>query len=167
HPLPTIRQELSLSPGTLLAVSCSRAHPYKRVSDIVDAAALLADLDLRFIHVGDGPELGALQSRIAQHGLDDRFTLLGQRNDVAQILSGCDMAIHASSGEVGLSLSILEFMASGLAVLVTDEPSVSQIINPGEDGLTFRHGNVEALAAGIRMLASDAQLRSNLGRAAR
>lgn len=167
HPHPTIRQELSLSPNTLLAVSCSRAHPYKRIADIVDAAALLTDLDLHFMHIGDGPELDALQSRIRKHSLDRRFTLLGQRSDVASILSGCDIAIHASSGEVGLSLSILEFMASNLAVLVTDEPSVSKVIDPERTGLTFQHGNAKALAAKIRLLASSQDMRKRLGQEAR
>lgn len=166
HPLPTIREELSISRNTVLAVSSSRVHPYKRIGDIVDAAALLTDLDLHFIHIGDGPDFDALQSRIRKLGLDSRFTLLGQRNDVPKILAGCDMAIHASSGE-GLSLSILEFMASRLAVIVTDEPSVSQIIEPDVSGLKYRHGNVEALAAGIRILANDPQTRVRLGQGAR
>lgn len=167
HPLTTIRKELSLSPDTLLTVSCSRVHPYKRVTDIVDAAALLTDLNLKFIHIGDGPAFEVLQSRIREHGLDGRFTLLGHREDVPEILSGCDIAIHASSGEVGLSLSILEFMASQLATVVTDEPSVSRVIDSGRTGLTFQHGNVQALSEQLRLLAQDRSLRHNLGQAAR
>lgn len=167
HPRPTIRKELLLSPDTLLAVSCSRVHTYKRVSDIVDAAALLTDLDVRFIHIGDGPGFEALQMKIEELGLQSRFTLLGQRDDVAEILSGCDIAIHASSGEVGLSLSILEFMASQLALVVTDEPTVSRIIDSGRTGLTFPHGDAQALAARLRELSSDSHMRLRLGKAAR
>lgn len=167
HPHPTIRQELSLTPDTLLIVSCSRVHPYKRIFDIVDAAARVGDLNVRFIHIGDGPAFEALQSRIRERGLDGRFTLLGQRSDVPEILSGCDIAVHASSGEVGLSLSILEFMASRLAVVVTDEPTVSGIIDSGRTGLTFPHGDSQQLAAILRRLATDRHLRSRLGDAAR
>jgi len=167
HPRPTIREELSLRPDTLLTVSCSRVHPYKRVTDIVDAAALLTDLDMRFIHIGDGPDFEALRAKIRERNLESRFTLLGHRHDVAEILSGCDIAIHASSGEVGLSLSILEFMASQLAVVVTDEPSVSQVIDSGRTGLTFQHGNVQSLAERLRALGSDQQMRDRLGQAAR
>ena len=164
---PTIRTELSLSPDTVLVVSCSRLHPYKRVHDIVDAAALLTDINVHFIHIGDGPEFGPLQDRIRARGIDQRFTLLGRRNDVAQILSGCDVAVHASSGEVGLCLAILEFMASRLALTVTDEPSVSSLIDPGVTGLTFAHSNVSSLAESLRILAADKNLRRRLGQAAR
>ena len=167
HPASTIRNELSLSPSTLLVVSCSRVHHYKRITDIVDAAALLGDLDIHFIHIGDGPDFDVLQSRIRHHGLEQRFTLLGQRDDVPEILSGCDIAVHASNGEVGLCLSILEFMAARLPVIVTDEPSVSRVIEPGVTGLTFPHGNEQALAAQVRVLANDGSERRRLGQAAR
>lgn len=167
QPNPTIRHELGLPPDAVLAVSCSRLTAYKRVSDIVDAAALLGDTNLHFIHVGDGPELEALQARIRKHGIDGRFTLLGKRDDVPQILSGCNIGIHASNGEVGLCLAILEFMASGLAVTVTDEQTVSEIIEHNVTGLKYRHGNVKILADTLRQLAVDADLRKRLGRAAR
>ena len=167
QPNPTIRTELSLSPRTILVVSCSRLHPYKRVHDIVDAAAILRDIDVHFIHIGDGPDHGTLQDRIRARGVGQRFTLLGHRSDVALVLSGCDIAVHASSGEVGLCLAILEFMASGLALAVTDEPSVSRAIDPGVTGLTFAHANVSSLAESLRTLAADGDLRRRLGRAAR
>lgn len=167
NPHSVIREELSLSNDTLLVVSCSRAHKYKRIADIVDAAALLRDLDVHFIHIGDGPDFEALNLRVRHHGLHNRFTLLGERHDVPEILSGCDIAVHASNGEVGLCLSILEFMASRLPVVVTDEPSVSRVIEPEITGLTYPHGDIEALAAQLRRLATNKSLRQRLGESAR
>lgn len=167
HPHPTIRHELSLSQTTRLVVSCSRVHTYKRITDIVDAAALLGDLDIHFIHIGDGPDFQMLRSRIQAHGLCERFTLLGSQHDVPRILAGCDIAVHASNGEVGLCLSILEFMASGLPVVATDEPSVSRLIEPGKTGLTYPHGNVRALADRIKLLANDQYMRKHIGSTAR
>lgn len=167
QPNPTIRTELALAPETVLVVSCSRVHPYKRVHDIVEAAARLRNLTVHFIHIGDGPATTALQARIRELGLEHRFTLLGHRNDVAQVLSGCDIAVHASSGEVGLCLAMLEFMATGLALAVTDEPTVSRLIMPGVTGVTFPHGNVPALADTLRLLVADPHLRHRLGKAAR
>lgn len=167
QPNSTIRSELSLSAHTVLVVSCSRLHPYKRVQDIVEAAALLKDLDVHFLHIGDGPDSATLQTRIRERGLERRFTLLGHRNDVAQVLSGCDIAVHASNGEIGLCLAILEFMATGLALAVTDEPTVSRLIEPGVTGLTYPHRNVPALADALRSLAIDPSLRRRLGQAAR
>lgn len=165
-PSPTIRHELELPPDVLLAVSCSRLHAYKRIADIVDAAAQLLDLPIHFIHVGDGPQFASLQARIRDRGLTTRFTLLGRRNDVPMILSGCDIAVHASNGE-GLSLALLEFMASRLPIAVTDEPTVSGILEPGVTSLKFKHGDVTALAETLRTLVTDDRLRQRLGQAAR
>jgi glycosyltransferase involved in cell wall biosynthesis len=61
----------------------------------------------------------------------------------------------------------LEFMASSLPVVLTDEPSVSRVIIPGVTGLTYPHGNVEALADRLRLLLSDTRMRHRLGHAAR
>ena len=167
QPNPTIRQELRLPPEAVLAVSSSRLTPYKRVNDIVDAAALVGDANLHFIHIGDGPELDILKIRVRKYGIESRFTLLGRRNDVPRILSSCDIGVHASSGEVGLCLAILEFMATGLALAVTDEPTVSAIIEPDVTGLTYPHGNIIALAEVLRTLAANPALRKRLGQAAR
>lgn len=167
QPNPTIRHELGLHPETVLAVSSSRLTPYKRVNDIVDAAALVSDTNLHFIHIGDGPELDSLKTLIRKHRIADRFTLLGRRDDVARILADCDIGIHASEGEVGLCLAILEFMATGLALAVTNEPSVSAIIEPRVTGLTYAHGDSAALAGVLRKLASNPDLRKRLGTAAR
>ena len=163
----TIRQDLGLAPETILAVSSSRLHPYKRVRDIVDAAALLSDINIHFLHLGDGPEFGTLQARINERGIAARFTLLGRRTDVPEILAGCDIGVHASNGEVGLCLAILEFMATGLALAVTDEPTVSGVVEPNVTGLTYPHGSVAALAELLRTLAKDLPLRQRLGTAAR
>lgn len=163
----SIRTELSLPPDRLLVVSCSRVHPYKRITDIIDAAAQLRNAKLHFIHIGDGPELFALRRKIHALNLDNQFTLLGRRDDVANILSGCDIGVHASDGEVGLCLAILEFMASGLATVITNQPSVSGIIEPGVTGLTFRHRDITSLSETLRRLANDRTLRQQLGLAAR
>lgn len=168
----TIRQELGLAAGTLIIVSSARADRYKRIDHIIDAAALVRaarpHVPICFIHCGSGPAFDFYAGRVRDKNLEGYFRLLGKRTDIARVLVGCDIAAHASRGEVGMSLSILEFMSAGLPAVVTDERSVwSECIRDGETGLLFRSGSPADLSEKLLRLIDDASLRQRLGANAR
>ena len=167
-----IRQELGIGMDTLIVVSSSRASRYKRIEDIIDAAAVIRSArpstPICFIHCGGGPDFEFYAQRVRDKALEGYFRLLGKRTDVARILIGCDIAAHASQGEVGLCLSILEFMSAGLPTVAADEPSVAgECIRDGETGLLFRSGSPGDLSDKLLQLIDDASLRHRLGANAR
>jgi glycosyltransferase involved in cell wall biosynthesis len=84
---------------------------------------------------------------------------------VLAILKASDFAVHASKGE-GLSLSILEFMGSGLPVIVSDDPTVAQTVEQNVTGLLFQTGNAADLAARLEQLLGSQPERARLGAAA-
>lgn len=160
----TIRQELGISPDTVLIVSSSRATAYKRIHEIVDAAMWLQDRDVCFIHCGRGNDtkyFEALQERA--RGLNN-FRLLGDRNDVLKILPACDIAVHAAEGEVGYSLAMLEFMAAGLPTVVRNDPSVCGCIKDEVTGLLFK--NTDELLTKLDRLIRSREGRQRMGLAA-
>lgn len=168
----TIRQELGLTHETLLIVSSARADRYKRIDDIIDAAAMVRaarpNVPLCFIHCGGGPDFEFFVQRIRDRGLEGYFRLLGKRSDMDRVLIGCDIAVHASQGEVGLCLAILEFMSAGLPSVVADDPSVwCECIRDNETGLLFRSGSPEDLCTKLLRLIDDPSLRQRIGSAAR
>jgi glycosyltransferase involved in cell wall biosynthesis len=125
-----------------------------------------------YIHCGggrreDGNDIDAFREMIDKAGLQKRFFILGHRSDVAGVLASSDIAVHASQGEVGTSLSILEFMRAGLPAVVSDDPTVCQGIRNGVNGLTFTAGDASALAAQVNRLITNPELRHSLGAAAR
>jgi glycosyltransferase involved in cell wall biosynthesis len=165
----TIRESLGIRPDSVVIVSSGRAHPYKRFDFIVRVAAAMrsvADGDYVFALVGDGDMIPKLRAQIDALGLADKVRLLGFRSDVRDILCAADIAIHASLGE-GFSLSIVEYMSSGLPVIVPDIPSVSQAIEPGVTGLVYPRDNVERAAEHVMALCNDAARRAEMGRAAK
>jgi colanic acid/amylovoran biosynthesis glycosyltransferase len=77
-------------------------------------------------------------------------------------------SIVASDGdEEGTPTVLLEAAACGLPVLSTLHGGIPEIVEHGVTGLLAPERDVEALAAGLRTLASDAALRRRLGEAAR
>src|SRR5699024_1175935 len=122
-----MRRELGMDPDSLVVLSTGRVHPYKRHERILELAEQLRrrrpDRNIVFVIVGDGPALEALREQVRQAGLEDQVRLLGFRRDTPNLLGMADLALHPARGE-GFSLSIIEYMAAGLPVLVPDIPSV-------------------------------------------
>jgi glycosyltransferase involved in cell wall biosynthesis len=122
--------------------------------DPLTAARAAEDADVELLVVGDGPLRAGL----------GRARLLGRRSDVADLLGGADLYLHTSRRE-GLSFSLLEAMAAGLACVAGDLPENREAL--GDAGLYAPLGDVEAFAAALRTLADDPEKRGALGTAAR
>ncbi len=86
-----------------------------------------------------------IDNLIRKYNMIDKIIFLGYRDDVAEILQTFDVFVLPSRSE-GLSISLLEAMASGRPVVATDVGMNGVIISNGEDGLIVRSGDDEAMA---------------------
>lgn len=136
--------------------------------DLLAAAATLKSEGRRFriVLAGDGPLERQLERDVARRGLSDEVTFLGRRDDVAALMRQADVFVRPSLSE-GMSLAVLEAMASGLPVVLTDVSGSRELIEPGVSGLLVRPGDVEGLTSALRRLLLDHELRRALGRDAR
>jgi glycosyltransferase involved in cell wall biosynthesis len=160
-----IRAELGIPSDALVVVSASRATQYKRIHHIIEAAARLRNV--YFVHCGDGPDLPFFNAEISRLRLEKRFFLVGRREDVPGILASADIGVHASAGEVGTSLSIMEFARAGLPIVLPNSPSVAGGFKDDVTALIYEPGNIAHLAANLSLLAGNAELRSSIGGAAK
>ncbi len=125
---------------------------------------------VRLVFAGQGfpgdPESSEAEVRafVRQHGLEERVSLLGYRPDVHDLLRALDVCCLVSYRE-GLPLSLIEAMATGLAVVGTDVPGIRDVIEPERNGLLVPPDDVAALAGALERLARDEALRDRLGRA--
>lgn len=159
-----IRYQLGIPHDAIVVVSSGRVHEYKRITTIIEAAAMVDD-DIYFIHCGDGEDMQQCRELIRKRGLERRFFMLGKRDDVPSILAASNIAVHASKGEAA-SLAILEFMRAKLPVVLPDEPTVAQEVRHERDGLLYESGNAKELANAIVRLVDDAAFRHHMGQAA-
>lgn len=152
----------------ILAVG--RLSPEKGFAVLIEALALLRHrgLDAGLAIVGDGPERGALERRIASLGLADRIDLTGELPpaEVARVLAQSDVFCMASFSE-GLPISIMEAMAAGVPVVSTWIAGIPELARQNETALTVPPADAEALAEAIARLIGDQDLRVRLARAAR
>ena len=158
------RAAVGAGEDTVLAVAVGVLRPQKGHADLVAAVAgLSADLPLRVVVAGDGPERDRL-ARLAG-GLGDRFRFLGWVDDVPALLDAADFVVHPSTADA-LPTALLEAAAAARPVVATRVGGVPEIVS-AETGVLVDAGDVAALSAGIARLAGDVALRLRLGEAAR
>lgn len=149
--------------------------PWHDVATLIDAFAVLrqrAVPDARLKIVGEGPERPALEAQLAVHGLSDaaQFTGALAAAQVPDALAQMHTAVAPYSGtkEFYFSpLKIYEYMAAGLPVVASQVGHLTEIVADGRTGLLCPPDDATALADKLAMLATDADLRTNLGQAAR
>ena len=148
-------------PDDALAIGCvGRLEEQKGHRFQLEAAARL-DPDCKIFVVGDGRLRNELEAQAR-----GRVTFLGARSDVADILRALDIYVMPSLWE-GLSIAMLEAMAAGLPLVISDVSGVAQAFGGEECGIRVPPGDSAALAEAIRALAQDPQRRQRLGEAAR
>jgi glycosyltransferase involved in cell wall biosynthesis len=143
-------------------------RPEKGYDVLVDAAAVVLQQfpDARFECIGTGPELAAIEARMAERGVRQAFALLGQRDDVPARLTQADIFVLPSRTE-SLPNSMLEAMAAGLPVIASAVGGIPEIVDDGRTGLLSPAGDAPALAERLLRVMSDAALGNQLARAAR
>lgn len=122
--------------------------------------------DARLMIVGDGEQRRDLEKMAQGLGIADAVTWTGFRQDIPRLLSAMDIFVLPSSNE-GLSLSILEAMAAGKAVVVTDVGGAQEIVADQESGLVIPPDSVSALYEAMDSLLADPAERVRMGREAR
>ena len=121
---------------------------------------------LRLVMIGDGPLRAECKRLLDTAGIRDLAWLPGERNDVAEIMSGLDCFVLPSLAE-GISNTILEAMASGLPVIATDVGGNADLVKSGITGQIVPAGDPEALALQIVELANSPDQAKRMGRLGR
>ncbi len=145
-------------------------RPVKRIEDLVEAMAVVAQKDPRAVLLIIGNAYGvdpqALAARARELGFGDRIILPGRVEDSAAALRALDVFVSCSIFE-GASNAIIEAMAAGLPVVATAVGGTPEVVADGETGLLVPPRAPERLGEAIARLVEDAALRARLGRAAR
>jgi glycosyltransferase involved in cell wall biosynthesis len=127
------------------------------------------DIEWRLCFAGDGDRLAAVQRLAADHQLAGavRFAGLLPEGMVADWLRELDIYVHASDGET-LSTSLLQAMATGLPIVASDIPGISNLLaGNGETIGILSPNDPENFADAIIGLVDDPLHRRALGSRAR
>ena len=160
--------------GPLRVLFVGRIERRKGVDTLLAAARELIDerADLTFTLVGPNADPGYRASFEDEASRDSRLAaairFTGGVSDSELIRLYCESDIVClPSRYESHGIALIEAMMFGKPILTCDAGGIGEVVQAGRDALLVAPEDPDALAAGLRRLASDPGLRSRLGAAAR
>lgn len=117
---------------------------------------------VRFLVIGGGEEEAKLRKMVLDLNLEKDVLFLGDRNDVAKILSILHVSVLTSLFE-GLPFTILESMAAARPVVASDIDGMREIVVPGVTGILVPPRDSEATGAAILELLREPKRAEEMG----
>lgn len=127
-----VRNEIGIPMDALVFGAAGRFHPAKDHFNLVRAAGEIAKQNNKahFVFCGErvdtkNPELRAW---VLETGFEDRFHLLGSRDDLQRVMAALDVFISSSCFSEGFPNVVCEAMACGVPCVVTDVGDSAHIV---------------------------------------
>lgn len=136
-----------------IVLSIGRLQPEKNYHGLIRAFARVHKEhdDTLLLIVGSGPERERLLFLVRSFALEDCVKILPWARDVATYDKTCDVYVQPSLYE-GWGLAVIEAMASGAPVVMTDVGCAGEIVRSEETGIVVPVGDEQALAYALGRL---------------
>lgn len=169
HPGPTpYRERWGVTPQEVVVLLARRLVDKNGVTVFAAAAAELRGLPVKLVFAGDGPERSKVSAILRRVNMYDRALFLGNipNTEMPDIYRAADLSVLPSFLEA-TSITGLESMASGLALVGTRVGGIPTLIEDGASGLLVPPGDPVALGHALRDLVQDPARRLAMGEQAR
>ena len=167
--------QLSLPPNIprdkKIILQIARIHPDKNVQDSLRIAKKVCENrnDCIFIHAG--ANYGELQGRYFRNlcklkqklQLNDRYFFIGERSDIAGLLSMCHFVINTTRVAQGTPNALLETLSLGRPIVALRCPGISDVVQHEKTGYIAE--GVDDAVQRIKTLLDNPDLRLEMGRA--
>ena len=150
------RKEFNISGNAIIVFSVGELNYNKNHVTVIKALSEVNIDNLYYIVTGKGERKEELEKLALQLGV--KLILTGYRTDVADLYHMSDIYVFPSYRE-GLSVSLMEAMASGLPCVVSNIRGNNDLIDEDKGGVLCAPDNIEQFANGIEKLVSDSFLR--------
>jgi len=139
-------------------------RPDKRHDIFINAAADVLDVfpHTSFLIVGDGSEKANIESLIDRYDIGAKVHMVGNRDDIPEILSLLDISVLSSEHEV-FPNTILESFAMGKPVVATAVGGVPEIVYDGYNGFLVPPYDHIALSNAIKRILHSPTLGQRMG----
>lgn len=156
------RHELGIPQDAFVLLAVGELNKNKNHEVIIRSMAKINNPNLFFVICGQGLLEEPLKKLIFELGLEKRVKLLGFRKDIKEICNASDIFVFPSFRE-GLSVALMEAMASGLPVVCSKIRGNVDLNKDGEGGYLVDPKDVEGFTQAISSLSLNQQLREEMG----
>ena len=163
-----IRKQLGFQEEHVVVGKIARLFHLKGHSYLIEAAQKVVRQhpQVRFLLIGDGLLRKPLEAEIRQKGLEPffHFTGLVKPAEIPALIGAMDMLVHTSLRE-GLARALPQALLAGKPAISYDVDGAAEVVIPNQTGVLLAPQSVDPLAEAIGQLATDGQLRRQLGEA--
>lgn len=145
------RKELGMGDDDIMVLSVGELNKNKNHEVILRAIAALNNKRVKFVVAGRGLLKNHLESLAGDLNISDQIQLLGFRTDIRELFVAADIFAHPSFRE-GLSVAVMEAMASGLPIICSRIRGNTDLIDEGKGGFLFIPDSVEEAQQALNSL---------------
>lgn len=139
---------------------------YRKHQDLlIDVVGLLKTEipNIKLLLAGDGAFLNKFKKQVDELGINQNVEFLGYRKDISKLMLMSDVAVSSSRQE-GLPVNVMEAMATGLPLVVTDCRGNSDLVTDDMNGNVIKMDDVDGFCKSIKQLYYSEELREKYRR---
>lgn len=147
------RKELDIGEDDIMILSVGELNKNKNHEVVLRAIAALGNRKIKFVIAGRGVLKEYLKRLAEELGITEQLQLLGFRTDVRDLFKAADVFAHPSFRE-GLSVAMMEAMASGLPVICAEIRGNTDLIDNGKGGFLFNPLDIDSTRNALKSMVS-------------
>ena len=157
-----LKKKLGKKSGDKYLITVSRLVLKNAIDDVIKSLRDLPE-NVKFLVLGDGPDLEKLQNLAKETGVEKRVMFSGQINnkEIPIYLEISDIFIRPSLTE-GLGNSFLEAMAAGIPVIATSVGGIPDFLRDGETGIFCKVRDPQSIAEKVKLLFENNELKEKI-----
>ncbi|PFG13595.1 N-acetyl-alpha-D-glucosaminyl L-malate synthase BshA [Bacillus sp. es.036] len=165
-PPADLKKSYGITEEEKVIVHISNFRAVKRVPDVIKVFhRIQKEMPAKLLLIGDGPEIQVACRLVNDLGLKDKVKFLGKQENVAEILSICDLKLLLSEKE-SFGLVALEAMACGVPAIGTNIGGIPEVIEHEVNGFIAEVGELDIISAYAVQLLSNKELHNRMSSAA-
>jgi len=165
-----VRHALEIGQDEVVLINVARLDEQKSQYFLLEAFHKLLQVPglppTRLVIVGEGLLRPRLENDIERFGISSNVLLLGECDDVANLLAASDIFVLSSRWE-GLPITLIEAASAGLPLVSFDVGGVVEIVKDKNTGLLLSPGDVQGLSKALTDLVGNESRRRTMGDAAK
>ncbi len=154
------RESLGVGESTRLIGFAGNIGPAQGLLGLVEAADIERGSDIKYLIVGDGPELPTLKDEVEKRGLSDRFVFVGrvEPEAVPEYIAPCDATLVSlkDSGVLNLTVpaKLQTYMYAGKPIVASMNGAGAELVEKVGCGFTAPAEDSDALSQALERLCS-------------
>jgi N-acetyl-alpha-D-glucosaminyl L-malate synthase BshA len=162
-----LRNNFNISEEDILILFIGHLEAFKGIYELIDAFCKVKGKinNLKLMIIGEGHEEQKVKEKVSELELDNFIIFTGKISPevIQNFYQMADIFVLPSYTE-GLPLVVIEAMACGLPVIVSNVGGIPEIVRDGENGFIIQPKERGKLAIKLEILANDPNLREKYGK---